>query len=66
MILTIKEGMHVGVPATLWCVLFGNFGKNKFIPWHAILGVIAGKDHSLSPDIVTTELSVACAKLTLL
>ena len=37
-----------GVPATPSCVLVCKFGKNKFIPWHANLGVIAGKDLSLT------------------
>ena len=35
-----------GVPATPSCVLFGKFGKNKFIPWHANLGVRAGSAHT--------------------
>ena len=50
--LTIQAGMQlggvpVGVPVTPSCVLVGKFGKNKFIPWHANLGAIAGKAHTV-------------------
>ena len=50
--LTIRAGMQlggvpVGVPVTPSCVLVGKFGKNKFIPWHANLGAIAGKAHTV-------------------
>jgi hypothetical protein len=49
-----------GVPATPSCVLVGKFGKNKFIPWHANLGVIAGKDHSHAHT--TIPIPVDCGK----